>query len=197
MVGVFSDDEVGNEVEAGEAAYEWSCGCGGEDRRLVGGIFKANFDAFDELANATSGYVVEEFGDFVTDDVVGVGVGFVFGRKESLFLGLESVEAFDATVVFSFGLFSFCGVGLLLRGGCFVVGGGLGLFWLFESLQEKLQLVGVKLFAAFSKETARECVEFFPQEGDFSLKLGDALVFFVGRFDAIEIILSSARLREF
>lgn len=136
VVGVFSDDEVGDEVEAGKSTYQWSCGCGGQDRRLTLIAFEANFDTFDDLANATGWHVVKEFGDFLPDDFVGFGVGFVFDWKEGLFFGLECVESFDAAVVFSLGPFSFCVVGLL-RFGCFV-GGGLRLFWIFDSLEKKL-----------------------------------------------------------
>ncbi len=128
MIGILPDDEVGDEIEAGEAADQWCCRCGGENGRLIQIVFEANFDALDDLTNATSGLVVEEFGDFVADDFVSLGVGFVFGWEVGLFFGFKTVEPFDSTAVLSLGLFSFCVVGFLLRGGCFVVGRGFVLF---------------------------------------------------------------------
>ena len=118
--------------------------------------FETDLDAFDDLGDATGWLVVEKFGDFVPDDFVVFWVGFVFGGKEDLFFDFQGVEAFDATVVFSFGLFSFCG-GLLQCGG-FVVGGGFELFWFFEPLQEQLKLVRIELLAAFSVEQLGEGV---------------------------------------
>lgn len=199
VVGVFSDDEVGDEVEAGKSTYQWSCRCGSEDGRLVPIVFEANFDAFDDLANATGRHVVEELGDFLPDDFVGFGVGLVFGWKVGLLFSLKCVEAFDAAVVFSFGLFSFCVVGLL-RFGCFV-GGGFVLFWLFDSLQKKLQLVGVELFAAFSEEATREGIELLLEKKIFSSESfvlasqSDSSVF--GCFDAVEISAVRIKIRDF
>ena len=80
VVGVFANDEVGDEVEGGEPSKKWGGRCGGEDGCLVWFVFATNFDALDNLANAASGLVVEEFGDFVSDDFVVSRVGFVFGR---------------------------------------------------------------------------------------------------------------------
>jgi len=150
MIGVFANDEVGDEIEAGESTYERARRCRSENGGLGGFVFTTDFDTLDDLANAAGWLVVEEFGDFVPNDFVAIGVGFVLGWELDTLFGLQGVESFDAAVVFSLGLFSFSGVGLLLRCGGFVVGGGFGLFWLFDSLQEKLQLVRVELFAALA-----------------------------------------------
>ena len=148
-------------------------------------VFTADFDTLDNLANAAGWLIIEEFGDFVPNDFVIIGVGFVLDWELDTFFGLQGVESFDTAVVFSLGLFSFSGVGLLLRCGGFVVGGGFGLFWLFDSLQEKLQLVRIELFAALAVKLSSEGVEFLAQEVVFGLQVGDALVFFVGRFDSL------------
>ena len=107
VVGVFADDEVGDEVKAGKSSYQWSRRCGGKDRRLVSVPFETNFDALDNLADTTGWDVIKEFGDFLSDDFVGFRVGFIFNRKVGLLFGLECVEAFDTTVLFGLGLFSF------------------------------------------------------------------------------------------
>ena len=185
MIGVFANDEVGDEAEAGESAYERSRRSRSENGGLGRFVFTADFDTLDNLANAAGWLIIEEFGDFVPNDFVIIGVGFVLDWELDTFFGLQGVESFDTAVVFSLGLFSFSGVGLLLRCGGFVVGGGFGLFWLFDSLQEKLQLVRIELFAALAVKLSSEGIEFLAQEVVFGLQVGDALVFFVGRFDSL------------
>ena len=91
---------------------------------MIGVVSTANFDALDHFTNAASGLVVEEFGHFLANDFIAARVGFVFDRKFDVFFDFQCVETFDAAMVFRFGLFSFYGVGLLLRCGGFVVGGG-------------------------------------------------------------------------
>ena len=59
-------------------------------------------------------------------------------------------------------------------------------FWLFEPLQEKLQLVGVELLATFSIELLGKSIELAAQEAILGLKAGDALVFVFRRFDAAD-----------
>ena len=125
VVGVFANDEVGDEVEGGEPSKEWGGSCGGEDGCLVWFASVADFGTFDNLSNAVGGLVVEEFGNFVSDDFVVSWVGFVFRRIFGALFDRQAVEAFDSAVVFSLGLFSFCGGGLL-RCGWFAVGGGFG-----------------------------------------------------------------------
>ena len=85
VVGVFANDEVGDEVETGKPSKEWGCRCRGKDGRLVGVVFAANFNAFDHSANAAGGLIVEEFGDFVPNHFVALGVGFVFDGKFDAF----------------------------------------------------------------------------------------------------------------
>ena len=85
VVGVFSDDEVGDEIETGEAAKEWGGRCGGENGCLLWFVFEANFSPLDDLTNATGGLVVEQLGDLVPNHFVALGVGFVFGGKFSAF----------------------------------------------------------------------------------------------------------------
>ena len=85
VVGVFTNDEVGDEVEAGKPSKEWSCRRRGEDGCLVGIVFTADFDTLDDLANTASGLVVEKFGDFVPDDFVVLRMSFVFGWEFDAF----------------------------------------------------------------------------------------------------------------
>ena len=80
VVGVFPNDEVGDEVEGGESSKERGGRCGSKDGCLVWFVFATDFETLDNLANAAGGLVVEEFGDFVSDDFVVSRVGFVFGR---------------------------------------------------------------------------------------------------------------------
>ena len=189
VVGVFSDDEFGDEVEAGEPSYEWSCWRGSQQGRLPGFVFAADFDSSGDLANARRWPVIEQFGDLLSDDFKSFGVGLILvGEFDDLF-HFKIAEAFDAAMIFPLGPFSFCGDGLLLSG-CFVVGGGFGLFWRFEFCHEQLTLIGVKRLTAGSEEPFGKGVELLSQELVLHLKLfnfGLEPGVVVGSFDEVKL----------
>ena len=73
------------------------------------------------------------------------------------------------------------------------------LFWLFEPLQEKLQLVGVEPLTTFSEEVMRESVELLLEKDVLRSErfvLGSQSAGFVfRRFDAVDINSLCLQLR--
>lgn len=185
VIGVFRDDEMGGEAEGGDAAAEWTGGCGGDEGRLGAVVLIAKFGPDGAALDDLGGDIVELFGNVLADEFELVLLVLVTFGEDGFFDDLKGVPAFEPAVVFSFGLFV-CGLcfGGLLRCGCFFDGGVPGLSRR-ESFEEELELGGVDLFAFRAVEELDEKVDFSTQQFVLGGEPGDDLVFLVGRFNAL------------
>jgi len=106
VVGVFRDDEFGGEAKGGDASGERTGGCGGDEGRKGPVVLVTEFWPDSAPFDETGGNVVEEFGDFLTNEFELVFLFFVAFGEEDFFDDFESVPAFEADVVFTLGRFS-------------------------------------------------------------------------------------------
>ena len=124
--------------------------------------------------------IVEQFGDFLADELKLVFILLVSFGKDRFFDDFKLLPAFESAVVFSLGLFwtlSFW-IFVPLRWCVAVSRGGLGLFRL-ESLEEELELGGIDLFILRSVEEFNEGVYLLPEEPIFFPELLVDAIFFV------------------
>lgn len=130
-------------------------------------------------------FVVEEFGDFLSNEFELVFVLFVSFGEEGLLDDFKLIPAFEAAVIFILGLFvcGFCFVGPL-RFWVVVSRGGVGLFRR-EAFKQKLELGGVDLLAFDSVEDLEQSIDFLLQEMVSLPQFCNDAVFFVGCLDGL------------
>ena len=129
VIGKFGDDELRGEAEGGHASGEWTGGCGRDQRGLVTVVLTAELWSNEAPLDKAGGFVIEELGDFLSDEFELVFVLLVSFGKEGLLNDFELIPAFESAVIFTLGLFVY--------GSCFVCPlrfwvavsrGGVGLF---------------------------------------------------------------------
>ena len=82
VVGVFRDDEFGGEAEGGDAAGERTGGCGCDEGRKGAVVLATEFWPDGAPFDEAGGNVVEEFGDFLTNEFELIFLFFVaFGEE--------------------------------------------------------------------------------------------------------------------
>jgi len=101
----------------------------GDEWGLTSVVFPAKLWADGALFDEASWDVVEEFGDFLSNEFKLIFVGFVPLGKDGLFGDFKLIPAFEAAVVLTLGLFG-CGIFFVCPRRFWVVvsRGGLGLF---------------------------------------------------------------------